>query len=126
MRPLTGELISKGLGVRCNITAFKIFKELFLRGKVVGDKRFTALLLLIFVENGRIAFFFAKGLQNADEWYNNANGTLIGFTTFNEDNFLSHAIYDVQSYAPMKPIEDSYGLDDDEPGVTGVTPTQKA
>lgn len=67
-----------------------------------------------------------KGLQNADEWYNNANGTLIGFTTFNEDNFLSHAIYDVQSYAPMKPIEDSYGLDDDEPGVTGVTPTQKA
>jgi len=40
--------------------------------------------------------------------------TVPGFSDFNDDNFLSHSIIDCQAYAPMKPIEDSYGLDDDE------------
>lgn len=39
---------------------------------------------------------------------------LVGFTDYNDDNFLSHGIYNVQCYAPMKPIEESYGLDDME------------
>lgn len=54
------------------------------------------------------------------------NWSLIGFGTYNPDNFLSHAIMDVQCYAPMKPIEDSYGLDDDDVGVTGVDVKSKA
>lgn len=57
----------------------------------------------------------------------NDAGTLVGFASYNEDNFLSHAIYDVQCYAPMKPIEESYGIDDDQDvGVTGIQDTQKA
>lgn len=40
--------------------------------------------------------------------------TVPGFSDFNDDNFLSHSIIDCQAYAPMKPIEDSYGLEDDE------------
>lgn len=39
---------------------------------------------------------------------------LVGFDDYNDDNFLSHGIYDVKCYAPMKPIEDSYGLEEDE------------
>lgn len=54
------------------------------------------------------------------------NTTLIGFVDYNEDNFLSHAIYNVQCYAPMKPIENSYGLDDDEPDTIGVQAVNKA
>ena len=42
-----------------------------------------------------------------------------GFVAYNEDNFLAHSIYDVQCYAPMKPIEESYGDDENETGVTG-------
>lgn len=43
-------------------------------------------------------------------------GEAIGFTDYNDDNFLGHHIYSLISYAPMKPIEDSYGLDDmDDP-----------
>lgn len=52
--------------------------------------------------------------------------TLIGFVDYNEDNFLSHAIYNVQCYAPMKPIENSYGLDEDEPDTIGVQTVDKA
>lgn len=40
---------------------------------------------------------------------------LVGFADYGEDNFLSHSIYEVQCYAPMKPIVDSYGLDEDDP-----------
>ena len=50
----------------------------------------------------------------------------IGFTDFNADNFLSHGIVEMQCYAPMKPIEDSYGLDDDEVGTTGADFVTKA
>ena len=52
--------------------------------------------------------------------------TIVGFSDYNEDNFLSHGIYDVQCYAPMKPIEDSYGLEEDEPDNAGVEFTTKA
>lgn len=41
-----------------------------------------------------------------DNWF-------VGFDDFNDDNFLAHNIYDLICYAPMKPIEDSYGLEDD-------------
>lgn len=66
-----------------------------------------------------------------DEEFNNANGmltfnTIVGFSDYNEDNFLSHGIYDVQCYAPMKPIEDSYGLEDDESDKAGVEFSTKA
>ena len=50
----------------------------------------------------------------------------IGFTDFNSDNFLSHGIVEMTCYAPMKPIEDSYGLDDDDVGVTGSEFVTKA
>ena len=55
-------------------------------------------------------------------------GDAVGFTDYNDDNFLGHHIYNVQSYAPMKPIEDSYGLDDmeDPNGKAGVEFTSKA
>lgn len=49
-----------------------------------------------------------------------------GFVAYNEDNFLAHSIYDVQCYAPMKPIEESYGDDENETGVTGVQFNSKA
>ena len=51
---------------------------------------------------------------------------LPGFVSYNEDNFLAHSIYDLVSYAPMKPIEESYGDDDTEAGVTGVQAVQKS
>lgn len=73
--------------------------------------------------------FFYSGER--DEEFNNANGmltfnTIVGFSDYNEDNFLSHGIYNVQCYAPMKPIEDSYGLEEDEPDRNGVEFTTKA
>lgn len=51
---------------------------------------------------------------------------LVGFDDYNDDNFLSHGIYDVKCYAPMKPIEDSYGLDDDEADHAGAEFVTKA
>ena len=57
-----------------------------------------------------------------------AGGDAVGFQDYNDDNFLGHHIYDMQTYAPMKPIEDSYGLDDmDDPtGKAGREVTSKA
>lgn len=49
-----------------------------------------------------------------------SSDTAPGFTDFNDDNFLSHGILDFQTYAPMKPIEDSYGLEDDKNPLEGV------
>lgn len=56
------------------------------------------------------------------------NGEAIGFNDYNDDNFLGHHIYNLITYAPMKPIEDSYGLDDmDDPsGRAGVEFKAKA
>lgn len=51
---------------------------------------------------------------------------LPGFDAFDEDNFLSHGIYDVQCYAPMKPINESYGLEDDDPDKAGAEYVQAA
>lgn len=50
----------------------------------------------------------------------------IGFTDFNSDNILMHSIVNMNTYAPMKPIEESYGIEDDEPQTVGVEFTQKA
>lgn len=50
----------------------------------------------------------------------------IGFTDFNSDNILMHSIVGMTTYAPMKPIEESYGLYDDEPQTAGVEFTTKA
>ena len=66
-----------------------------------------------------------RGVGSKLHNYNEAPN-LPGFTTFNEDNFLAHSIYDVQCYAPMRPIEDSYGDDDNETGVTGVQTVAKS
>lgn len=52
--------------------------------------------------------------------------TGIGFTDFNSDNILMHSIVNMNTYAPMKPIEESYGIEDDEPQTVGVEFTQKA
>lgn len=50
----------------------------------------------------------------------------IGFTDFNADNFLMHSIVGMTTYAPMKPIEESYGIEDDEPQVVGADFVTKA
>lgn len=50
----------------------------------------------------------------------------VGFTDFNSDNILMHSIVGMTMYAPMKPIEESYGIEDDEPQTVGVEFTQKA
>lgn len=57
---------------------------------------------------------------------NTLEGYLIGWDSYNSDNFLSHAIYDVQCYAPMKPIEESYGLGEDTNPTNSVSYTSKA
>lgn len=49
-----------------------------------------------------------------------------GFSDYNDDNFLSHGIMDVQCYAPMKTIEDSYGLEEEDADKAGVEFTEKA
>ena len=72
--------------------------------------------------------FLNVGQRDDSDIANVNAGDAIGFTDYNDDNFLGHHIYNVQSYAPMKPIEDSYGLDDmDDPnGKAGVEFTSKA
>ena len=57
-----------------------------------------------------------------------AGSDAVGFQDYNDDNFLGHHIYELMCYAPMKPIEKSYGLDDmeDPVGKNGVAVTAKA
>lgn len=57
-----------------------------------------------------------------------AGGDAVGINDYNDDNFLGHHIYDMQTYAPMKPIEESYGLDDmeDPTGKAGREVVSKA
>lgn len=57
-----------------------------------------------------------------------AGSDAVGFMDYNDDNFLGHHIYELMCYAPMKPIEKSYGLDDmeDPVGNNGVAVTAKA
>lgn len=52
--------------------------------------------------------------------------TCPGFSDYNDDNFLSHGIMDVQCYAPMKTIEDSYGLEDEDADKAGAEFVSKA
>ena len=54
------------------------------------------------------------------------DGYLIGWDTYNDDNFMSHAIYNLQCEAPMKPIEESYGLGEDINPTHGVEVSGKA
>ena len=53
-------------------------------------------------------------------------GYLIGWDSYNDDNFMSHAIYNLQCEAPMKPIEDSYGLGEDSNPTHSVEVSSKA
>lgn len=76
--------------------------------------------------------FVNEGLRDDDEMIQNSltgfyeNAQIPGFSDYNDDNFLSHAIYDLQCYAPMKPIVESYGLDEDEPDKAGSDFVAKA
>lgn len=72
--------------------------------------------------------FLRVGERDDSDIQNVAPGDAVGFYDYNDDNFLGHHIYDVQSYAPMKPIEDSYGLEDmeDPNGKAGSEFTSKA
>lgn len=38
----------------------------------------------------------------------------VGWSDFNRDNFMFHGINAMTCHAPMKPIEESYGIEDDE------------
>jgi hypothetical protein len=63
--------------------------------------------------------FLRNGIKDDDEgaptfdWLKEDG--LVGWRDYNDDNFLSHSIYEVNSYAPMKPIVESYGIDEDDP-----------
>lgn len=72
--------------------------------------------------------FLNVGQRDDSDISNVRPGDAVGFMDYNDDNFLGHHIYDVQSYAPMKPIEDSYGLEDmeDPNGKAGSEFTSKA
>lgn len=75
--------------------------------------------------------FADVGVRDDDEGSNNpaiyeSTSVIVGWSDYTNDNFLSHSIYDLNSYAPMKPINDSYGLDEDEPDQAGVDFVSKA
>ena len=63
--------------------------------------------------------FLRKGIKDDNEGAPNYDfvkeDEIVGWRDYNDDNFLSHSIYEVNSYAPMKPIVESYGLDEDDP-----------
>ena len=63
--------------------------------------------------------FLRTGIKDDDEGAPNYDfvkeDEIVGWRDYNDDNFLSHSIYEVNSYAPMKPIVESYGLDEDDP-----------
>ena len=66
-------------------------------------------------------------MNNPDNIYNTSlPNTCPGFSDYNDDNFLSHGIMDVQCYAPMKTIEDSYGLEDEDADKAGAEFVSKA
>ena len=58
--------------------------------------------------------------------YDNLETDAIGWNFYNNDNFLSHGICDMNCYAPMKPIEESYGLNEDEANEGGIDFVHKA
>ena len=54
-------------------------------------------------------------------------GQFIGWCDFNRDNFMFHGINAMTCWAPMKPIEESYGLEEEEnPNQSGVEYVNKA
>lgn len=74
--------------------------------------------------------FYNVGKRD-DDLYKQGNTStpmdwISGFSDYNDDNFLSHGIIDCQCYAPMKPIEDSYGLEEDDPQKAGAEFVAKA
>lgn len=72
--------------------------------------------------------FLNIGDRDDSEISNVKPGDAVGINDYNDDNFLGHSILDVQCYAPMKPIVDSYGLEDmeDPNGKAGAEFTSKA
>lgn len=71
-------------------------------------------------------FYNMGEVGDIDAQVNNLNGYLLGWDTYNSDNFLAHSIYDLQCEARMKPIEESYGLGEDANPTSGVSYTSKA
>ena len=68
--------------------------------------------------------FDEKAVQ---ESVNTDLGQFIGWSDFNRDNFMFHGIQSMTCWAPMKPIEDSYGLEEEEnPNQSGVEYVNKA
>lgn len=71
--------------------------------------------------------FVNEGIRDDNEMVSTDSiDSIVGFSDYTDDNFLSHAVYDLQCYAPMKPIVESYGLDDDEPDHAGSDFVAKA
>ena len=73
--------------------------------------------------------FLNEGLHDDRDLNVNTNSignSAPGFADYNDDNFLSHGIMDVQCYAPMKTIEDSYGLEDEDADKAGAEFVSKA
>lgn len=59
--------------------------------------------------------FYESGLRDDSFVVNPDVTAMVGYSDYNDDNFLSHSICEMHSYAPMKPIEESYGLEEDDP-----------
>lgn len=75
----------------------------------------------IFYNSGKRDDSASEGLEEIRD-----ESACIGFSDYNDDNFLSHGIYEVKCYAPMKPIEESYGLGDEDNPTIDVEYTKKA
>lgn len=76
---------------------------------------------------GNFNRIFAKiGLRDDSFVVNPDVTAFVGYSDYNDDNFLCHSIYDCNCYAPMKPIEKSYGLEEDDPDQAGVDFVAKA
>lgn len=72
--------------------------------------------------------FLTDSARGSDELTDESLSTFVGFSDFTRDNFMFHAISDMTCYAPVKPIEESYGVDqnDESPNQVGVEYVIKA
>lgn len=71
--------------------------------------------------------FSKTGDKDLFERTNTSLMQLVGWSEFNRDNFMCHSISNMTCWAPMKPIEESYGLDEEEsPNQAGVEYVTKA
>lgn len=75
---------------------------------------------------GNFTRIFRDMGEHSDSVANISLTQLVGFDDYNNDNFMVHSVLQCTCYAPCKPIEASYGLDEIDPNSVGVEYTSKA